>query len=395
MHVSRRDGVDAHVAFANTARAQASCARRDTDAATAPAASAADPPAAEGSRTQPEDRGPVARLVAPVRSGFGLRGPIRRAAAYTRRYFTDPVRQDLRQHADARAEDIRAEIAALRHALQQSVSTLSEVLRRDMQRERALATDALTLAHQRQMAELAAVRRDLRLASGPPEDDGMARPGPPAEQPAMYQGAPGELLVATPAGLVVCPAGDYELLGRMRTGTGPAGVTGRLIERLVRPGQTVVDTDAGVGLHVLAAARGLAGAGRIVAVEPGAANRDCLAKTCRLNGIAHLTEIPPVTDPAGTLAALADRRVDVVRGDADGPALRSLSGAAALLRGNPELVLILDVAAAESGGDGAFGQLAARAGDLGLAVRALDAGGRPVAAVVARRAAEIWGRLPG
>jgi FkbM family methyltransferase len=58
-----------------------------------------------------------------------------------------------------------------------------------------------------------------------------------------------------------------------------------------RPGDTVVDVGAGIGTETLSFARQVGPAGRVLAIEAHPAVFGCLARMCRLNGLAHVVPV--------------------------------------------------------------------------------------------------------
>lgn len=77
--------------------------------------------------------------------------------------------------------------------------------------------------------------------------------------------------------------------------------TTRLFERLVKPGQTVVDVGAHVGYYSLLAARLVGPEGRVYAFEPEPKNYALLRKNIALNGYANIMPAPlALSDRIGT-----------------------------------------------------------------------------------------------
>ncbi len=105
-------------------------------------------------------------------------------------------------------------------------------------------------------------------------------------------GAPGEVLVRSSVGYLLCPASDYPLLaalvdaGELDSEVG----TRLLIQKLLRPGHTFVDIGANIGMHTLAAAAAMQARGRIIAFEPHPMTHDLLRKSLMLNGFAGMTD---------------------------------------------------------------------------------------------------------
>jgi FkbM family methyltransferase len=78
--------------------------------------------------------------------------------------------------------------------------------------------------------------------------------------------------------------------GRMLYATGEyESETSRLVQRLLRPGQTMIDVGANIGYFTLVGARAVGPQGRVVAFEPVAGVRERLVTNLRLNGLANVT----------------------------------------------------------------------------------------------------------
>jgi FkbM family methyltransferase len=74
-------------------------------------------------------------------------------------------------------------------------------------------------------------------------------------------------------------AGDYE------------SVVFRAFTDLLRPGMTVFDVGANVGIYAIAAARGVAPHGRVVAFEPARSAAEVMVDHLRLNGVQDAVEV--------------------------------------------------------------------------------------------------------
>jgi FkbM family methyltransferase len=155
----------------------------------------------------------------------------------------------------------------------------------------------------------------------------------------------------------------------------------RRFTKLIRPGMTVIDVGANVGLFSLHAARQLSGCGCVVAFEPAPDTFRLLKDNIQVNGFletglvrllrqavldragaARLAVYPddcglntlfPAAEPPQTVeveavsldsALSGSRRVDVVKIDAEGAEPRIIRGMAGLLAGNPELRILLEFA---------------------------------------------------
>jgi FkbM family methyltransferase len=203
-----------------------------------------------------------------------------------------------------------------------------------------------------------------------------------AHRAAVYCGD-GEVLVRTGAGYVLCPASDHALLSLLLE-TGELELGTRLfIQQFLRPGDTFVDVGANVGLHTLAAAHALGGRGKIFAFEPFEPTARLLRKSVWMNGFAELIDIhkAAVSDHAGlerlhlgitsghhslfpletmTRSAMepvdvplvrldqvipADRKVALIKIDAEGAELEIVESAASIIRANPDIALIVEFGA--------------------------------------------------
>lgn len=112
---------------------------------------------------------------------------------------------------------------------------------------------------------------------------------------------PGEILLRTSVGFVLCPSTDHPLLATlMETGELEPGVR-QLIERLLEPDDAFIDIGANIGMHTIAAARAMGGRGRIFAFEAFEPTARLLERTVWLNGFAGMVEVhaSAVCDEAG------------------------------------------------------------------------------------------------
>jgi len=96
---------------------------------------------------------------------------------------------------------------------------------------------------------------------------------------------------------------------RVQLGTYELAVQERF-SQLVRPGATVYDVGANVGLYTLLAARLVGAAGTVVAYEPAAAIADVLERNVRLNGFATIRVRRVAVGAAAGEAALVTREVE-------------------------------------------------------------------------------------
>ncbi len=80
--------------------------------------------------------------------------------------------------------------------------------------------------------------------------------------------------------------------------------TTALFDRLLRPGDTVVDVGAHVGYHALRARRRLGGTGRVFAIDPQPYNCHKLLTNAELNGFANITVIAAAVGASTSFALL-------------------------------------------------------------------------------------------
>jgi FkbM family methyltransferase len=99
------------------------------------------------------------------------------------------------------------------------------------------------------------------------------------------------VLIRTEVGFVLCASADHALLAALiENGDLEAG-TRRLIQKLVKPGDTFIDAGANIGMHTLAAARAMNGCGRIIVFEPYAPTMRLLERTLWMNGYSSIAEL--------------------------------------------------------------------------------------------------------
>ncbi len=191
---------------------------------------------------------------------------------------------------------------------------------------------------------------------------------------------PGEVLLKTSVGYVLCSSTDHALLACLiETGELELG-TRLLIQRFLSPGDVFVDVGANLGLHTLAAARSMQGLGKIIAFEPFEPTMRLLEKSVWMNGFSEITEIhqAAVSNHTGNQQLflgstsghhslfpqdssngvslkpvevrlvrldeiiLAGQKVDLIKIDAEGAELEVLESAAAVILSNPDVALIVE-----------------------------------------------------
>ena len=155
----------------------------------------------------------------------------------------------------------------------------------------------------------------------------------------------------------------------------------RFFQKLIRPGMTIVDVGANLGIFTLYAARSLQWSGRIHSFEPTPRIHELLRNNVQVNGFleANLVQFheAAVTDSEGTArlttfaehsghntlfwqnagaesvivkttrldtALQGETRVDVVKIDAEGAELRILRGMAQIIEKNPGIHILIEFA---------------------------------------------------
>lgn len=330
-----RDGVDMQTAFVSQMRRAAA----DPDPSTRAGESVADGP-----------YGTVGKaLLATARSLFSRTKPMLRPVAFrVRSYLIAPLLEELqRKHAETL----------------QFQRTQAETLQR---------THAETLQLQRAQTET--------LEELQPRFDRIEQYGLATARRVAVNCGPGEVLVRTEVGYILCSAADHAVLAELLEAGEPEQGIRLLIQRLVGPGDVFVDVGAHLGLHTLAAARAMNGHGRIVAFEPFEPTQRLLQMSVLMNGFSAMVEIHqaavsnhsgrqqlflgmmsghhslfPPDLPAGTgdlsvevpLVRLDDvmkaaPTIDLLKIDAEGAEMEVLDGARSLIEHNHEIALIVE-----------------------------------------------------
>jgi FkbM family methyltransferase len=212
--------------------------------------------------------------------------------------------------------------------------------------------------------ELASLRNDfstIRNRQVLPLDDGM-------------------LAIRHEIGWIVCPSEDFAFVVHFANGfSGHEHGTGEVIRSFVRPGDTVVDLGAHIGLHSIALARAVGPDGMVIAVEPLPRTAECLRRAmicndlysrCELvvgaagdtNGCTHfylgdnsmLGSLFPLVDDHSLVEVREfrlddhvgpERRVDFVKIDVEGAELRALDGMRGLIARNDDIVVVAEYGA--------------------------------------------------
>jgi FkbM family methyltransferase len=299
-----------------------------------------------------------------------IRPVLRPVAFRLRAYLLAPLQ------AERQGSALKAELQSLRNHIDQKWQL--------QQNELAATTRELELIRESLARTVRAALLDSGLdgsASGSPGRlDRIEQYAYGAARRVAVPGGPGEVLVRTAVGYLLCPASDYPLLatlvdrGELELGTR------KLIQRLLRPGETFIDIGANVGMHTLAAAIAMQARGRIIAFEPHPTTCELLRKSLLLNGFARMAEthqaavsnregvlplflgptsghhsLYPLGGDVGSTGAMvdvplvriddiisADTRVDLVKIDVEGAELDAIEGACATIERNADVALIVE-----------------------------------------------------
>jgi FkbM family methyltransferase len=284
----------------------------------------------------------------------------------------DGVAQALAHSHDelsTRLDQLEAKADASTAALRRADELDEKVISLLRERDGRLDAFADELRGQLDVARLA-VQRHHDLLDPDPEDHDLA-PGMATEA------------VCTDVGVLRLPADDTVVLPWLRTYGSWEEPEAAIVDELLRPGDTFVDIGAHVGYYTIRALRRVGPRGAVIAVEPWDRVRELLTRNVRSNvGPAGVTALTLVSDAAwdaaeplalhtayqgnsgdnrvlaedgtgspaqrGTgvrgvrlddLPVLAQRRVNLVKVDAQGRDHRALTGMAGVLRRDHPTVL--------------------------------------------------------
>lgn len=187
--------------------------------------------------------------------------------------------------------------------------------------------------------------------------------------------AQGLVLCRNPLGFLAVPADDLATIGSLADGVLPEQGTIKVVEKYLKPGAVFVDVGANVGLFTLLAARVVGPSGKVVAIEPAPATAQALRATVHANGIGGIVTVKELAAGAeqslGTLAvaqnstmstlryanggpstvvativpldAILDGTVpDMIKIDVEGWEADVLEGMKAILRANPDVIVLMD-----------------------------------------------------
>lgn len=181
-------------------------------------------------------------------------------------------------------------------------------------------------------------------------------------------------------GLIYLNLHEHPMMVQMAMGTyEPAKQA--MIRRHLRAGMTFIDAGANMGCFTLLGARLVGSTGTVISIEPAPQNYSYLQRSIELNGYTHTRalpialgdrdgtaslqilgrstehtlaplkaeykDLPKVTVPLRTLDSIVAehslKRIDMIKIDVQELELEVLRGAAQTLRGNPQLVMFLDL----------------------------------------------------
>ena len=187
--------------------------------------------------------------------------------------------------------------------------------------------------------------------------------------------AQGLVMCRNPLGFLAAPADDLATIGLLADGVLPEQGTLKVVEKYLKAGGTFVDVGANVGLYSLLAARVVGPGGKVIAIEPAPAAAQALKATVHANGLSHIVSVKELAAGAekglgtltiaqnsghstllpsdaanGTVVAsiaalddLLDGEVpDMVKIDVEGWEPNVIEGMKAILRANPNLIVIMD-----------------------------------------------------
>ena len=187
--------------------------------------------------------------------------------------------------------------------------------------------------------------------------------------------AQGLVLCRNPLGYLAVPADDLATIGSLADGVLPDPGTLKVVERYLKAGGTFVDVGASVGVYTLLASRVVGASGKVVAIEPAPATARALKATVSANGLGSVVSVKEVAAGAeqglgtltlgqnsshgtllpsegsgGTVVApivalddvLADTIPDMIKIDVEGWEPNVIEGLKGTLRGNPNVILIMD-----------------------------------------------------
>jgi FkbM family methyltransferase len=187
--------------------------------------------------------------------------------------------------------------------------------------------------------------------------------------------AQGLVMCRNPLGFLAVPADDLATIGSLADGVLPEQGTLKVVEKYLKPGGTFVDVGANVGLFSLLAARIVGSSGKVVAIEPAPAAAEALRATVHANGIGGIVKVEEraagaeqglgtlsvaqnsthstlihgdaaASTVVATIAPLDDMldglMPDMIKIDVEGWEANVVEGMKAILRANPNLIVLMD-----------------------------------------------------
>jgi FkbM family methyltransferase len=192
---------------------------------------------------------------------------------------------------------------------------------------------------------------------------------------------PDEIMIRSEIGFVLCSASDHALISILLEAGELEPGTRKLIQKILRPGDSYIDVGANIGMHMLAAARAMQGSGKIIGFEPFGPTKALIDKTMWINGFSNIAEThqvavsnksgsqllnmgatsghhslfeldtptalakPPVQVDLTSLDEIIDPdlTIHLLKIDAEGAELDVIDGATRLLNSNPQIKLIVEL----------------------------------------------------
>lgn len=178
-------------------------------------------------------------------------------------------------------------------------------------------------------------------------------------------------------GWLIVPQEDFATVVHLSDGvSGHEYGTTEVMRRIVRPGDTVIDLGAHIGLHTIPLGRSVGPNGRVIAVEPMPRTAECLSRALVCNGLFNrcdvvvaaagdvngasffylggnsmLGSLYPVVDDHKRIEVREirlddyvgeDVRIALVKIDVEGAEIKALDGMRGLIGRNPDIVLIAE-----------------------------------------------------
>ncbi len=191
----------------------------------------------------------------------------------------------------------------------------------------------------------------------------------------------GMLAIRHEIGWIVTPREDFATVAHLSNGfSGHESGSLDVMRHFIRPGDTVLDLGAHIGLHTMPLANAVGPEGRVIAVEPLPRTAECLRRSLICNGLLDRCELVVAAagdedgdsifylggnSMLGSLYPLVDdqravevreirvdalvgatRRIDFVKLDVEGAELKALAGMSALVERNPDIGLIAEFGSA-------------------------------------------------